>query len=112
MSKRSCERGQILPLVAVIIVVAGLACVMTVRIGAAAVSRARAVTAGDSAALAGAAAGPDAARSAAESNGGQLVGYQQLGTDTRVEVEVGSARATARARPEDDTVPAPPGRLP
>ncbi|HEX2064397.1 MAG TPA: pilus assembly protein TadG-related protein [Acidimicrobiales bacterium] len=112
MRRRSGDGGQILPLMAVVIVLAGLACLVTGRIGAAAVSRARAVTAADSAALAGAAAGLEAARSAAESNGARLVDYRQLGTDTRVEVEVNEARATARARATDDPVAAPPGRLP
>ncbi|HEX2065084.1 MAG TPA: hypothetical protein VHE80_11755, partial [Acidimicrobiales bacterium] len=78
----------------------------------AAVSRARAVTAADAAALAGAASGPDAARAAAESNGARLVDYRQLGTDTRVEVELDGARATARARAEIDALAEPPGRLP
>ena len=70
---------------------------------------ARAVTAADAAALAGAAAGREAARSAAEDNGGRLVGYEQLGADTRVQVVLDGARAVARARRES-TGPGP-GRV-
>lgn len=112
MGKSKGDGGQILPLMAVVIALAGFACLVTGRMGAAAASRARAVTAADAAALAGAAAGPSAARSVAEANGARLVDYRQLGTDARVEVEVNGARATARARATDAPVAAPPGRLP
>lgn len=92
------ERGQVLPLVAVVVMVAGLACVAIGRLGHAAVTRAQAATAADAAALAGVAAGASAARAAAASNGGRLVSFEQKGADARAEVRVDEAGATARAR--------------
>ncbi|MDQ3573908.1 MAG: M15 family metallopeptidase [Actinomycetota bacterium] len=83
----------------VVIVLAGVLCLALGRIGGAAVARAQAVTAADAAALAGAAEGREAATSAAHWNGGRLVSYEELGADVRVRVELGGARATARARP-------------
>ncbi|MDP9404289.1 MAG: hypothetical protein M3P85_13400, partial [Actinomycetota bacterium] len=50
------------------------------------------------AALAGAAGGREEARASAAANGARLVGYEELGLDTRVDVELGGARASARAR--------------
>lgn len=92
------ERGQVLPLLAVVVMVAGLACVAIGRLGSAAVSRAQAATAADAAALAGASDGPAAARAAADANGGRMVRFERLGADARVEVQLDRARATARAR--------------
>jgi len=92
------ERGQVLPLVALVMVVAGLAVVAIGMLGGAAVDRARAVTAADAAALAGAAQGTEAARDLARANGGRLDGYEDVGDDARVRVEVGDAEARARAR--------------
>lgn len=109
MESSQTQRGQVLPLVAVIVVLAGLVSVVLGRLGGAATARARAVTAADAAALAGAAAGPAAARELARENGGQVVDYERDGTDTEVVVELGEAVARARARrsgPGDDG-PAP-----
>jgi hypothetical protein len=92
------ERGQVLPLVALLVVLAGVACLGLGRIGGAAVARAQAVTAADAAALAGAADGRAAALDAAAWNGGHLVTFEELGTDVRVRVELRGARASARAR--------------
>lgn len=92
------ERGQVLPLVCLLVVAAGVLCLGLGRLGGAAVARAQAATAADAAALAGAAAGRQAATEAAAANGGRVVGYEQLAADTRVVVELGGARATARAR--------------
>ena len=105
------ERGQVLPLVALVIVVAGLVCLAAGKLGGAAVARARAVTAADAAALAGAAVGEEEARRAAAANGARLTGYEAAGTDARVEVGLGRAEATARARrsgggPDDGPAPA------
>jgi hypothetical protein len=91
------ERGQVLPLVALVMVVAGLAVVAIGKIGGAAVDRARAATAADAAALAGAAEGKDAARALAKANGGRLADYEEIGDDARARVEVGDATAHARA---------------
>ncbi len=101
------ERGQVLPLVAVTMVVAGLACLALGRLGGVAVARAQAVTAADAAALAGAAAGEQAAGQAAERNGARLATFEQFGADTRVVVELGGSRATARARRTGASPPVP-----
>ena len=95
---RSSQRGSVLPLVALGVVVCGLLAVGLGRLGGDAVARAQAVTAADAAALAGAAEGEEVARSIAEENGAELVGYAVLGTDVVVEVRVGPATAMARAR--------------
>lgn len=92
------EHGQVLPLLTVVMVLAGLVCLAAGRLGGAAVARAQAVTAADAAALAGAGEGRQAAARTASANGGRLTGYEQLGSDTRVRVALGGARATARAR--------------
>jgi len=92
------ERGQVLPLVTLVIVVAGLVCLAAGRLGGAAVARAQAATAADAAALAGAAAGRNAAVEVARANGGTVTGYREVGAEARVEVELGRATATARAR--------------
>jgi len=65
-----------------------------------AADRARAQTAADAAALAGAAAGEGAARDLAARNGGTLVLWRARGTEVWVEVTVGEARASAKARRE------------
>jgi len=92
------QRGQVLPLVAVMVVLGGLVSLGLGHLGGAALARARAATAADAAALAGAAAGQGAARELARYNDGTLVDYEQDGADTEVVVEVGDATARARAR--------------
>lgn len=67
------------------------------KLGGTAGERARAQTAADASALAGAAEGEEAARALAEGNGARLVGYAQQGLDTRVVVELGLAQATGKA---------------
>lgn len=98
MSRDQEEGGQTVPLVALLVVVMGVACLALGRLGGAAVARAQAVTAADAAALAGAADGEGTASSAAQWNGARLVSYEEIGTDVRVRVELGGARASARAR--------------
>lgn len=95
-------KGQVLPLLAVLVVAAGMAVVWLGRIGEAAVDRARARTAADAAALAGAADGRSAAAAVAAANGGRLVAYREEGSDVAVRVRVGGAEASARARREGD----------
>lgn len=108
---RRTEKGQVLPLLALVIVVGGLGVVVLGRIGGAAVDRARAVAAADAAALAGAAEGRASADALARANGGRVLSYEQLGEDARVRVRVGEAEARARARRTGGTpVPVPPGR--
>lgn len=92
------ERGQVLPFLTLLIVLAGLACLVAGKLGGAAVARAQAATAADAAALAGAAAGPEAAGRAAAANGGRITSYATLGTDARVDVDLGGAHAAAQAR--------------
>ncbi|HET7487943.1 MAG TPA: pilus assembly protein TadG-related protein [Acidimicrobiales bacterium] len=92
------ERGQVLPLVTMVVVLAGVLCLAVGRLGGAAVDRARADTAADAAALAGAAGDRKDAAALAAANGGRLTSFERRGTDTRVEVAVGPAIASARAR--------------
>jgi hypothetical protein len=100
MAKLGGERGQVLPLVAVVLVLAGTLAMVIGRLSGAAVERARARTAADAAALAGAAEGESAARAVAAANGGTVVAYRTLGSDVALVVRVGDARAPARARRE------------
>lgn len=94
---RRTECGQVLPLVALLIVALGGAAVFAVRLGGLAVARAKASAAADAAALAGAAEGRAAAERLAGANGGRVVVYREEGSDTEVRVGVGRAGATARA---------------
>lgn len=91
------EHGQVLPLVALLVVALGGAAVFTVRLGGLAAQRARASAAADAAALAGAAEGRSGAERLAHANGGRLVDYREDGDDTEVRVTFGRAGATARA---------------
>jgi hypothetical protein len=97
-SQRARQRGSILPLVALALVIAGGGAVLLGRLGEAAVARAAAQTAADAAALAGAAEGEQAAREVASANRATVVRYEVLGDDTRVRVRVGPAEAVGRAR--------------
>lgn len=92
------ERGSALPVLVLGVVLAGGLALQVGRLGGAAGSRARAQTAADAAALAGAADGEPAARALAEANEARLIGFEERGLDTRVVVELGAARATGRAR--------------
>ena len=92
------ERGSALPVLVLGVVLAGTLALEVGRLGGAAGSRARAQTAADAAALAGAADGEPAARALAEANDARLVSFEERGADTRVVVELGPARATGRAR--------------
>ena len=91
------ERGQVAPLMAITMVAAGFCCLVVVRFGVAALERAHARTAADAAALAGAAAGRDAAVQAAGANGGRILRYLQQGSDVLLRVGVDTAAATAKA---------------
>src|SRR5262245_10013721 len=91
------ERGQALPLVVLLVALAGAACLVVGSVGGRAAAAARARSAADAAALAGAAEGPDAAREVARLNGsGATVVSGGVG-DVTVRVPVGSATASARA---------------
>jgi hypothetical protein len=109
------DGGQVLPLVALVMVFAGFLAYGVARLGAEAVAVARARTAADAAALAAAGVGPGgdayadadaAAEAAAVANGAQLVSVEWLGTDVRVRVRAaagvvggGRVEAVAVARP-------------
>src|SRR5688572_7072522 len=94
------QSGQVLPLVALVLVLFGGACLLLARLGGAAVLRARAVAVADTAALAGAVGGEARARRVAEANGGEVEQYEHVGrSDVRVQVRLGRAGASARARP-------------
>ena len=94
------EAGQVAPLLALFAVAIGLACLGLGRFGAGAVDAARAQTAADAAALAGAVTGSaEEARTVAAANGGVVESFESAGSDVRVRVRVGAPGATARARP-------------
>ena len=93
------ERGSMAPLVALVVVLAGAACLVLGRLGGVATATARAQTAADAAALAGAADGPDAARALARANGARVARLDVDGDAVEVAVVVGDdVAAVARAR--------------
>jgi hypothetical protein len=81
--------------VAALVVVLGLG---LVRVGEVVTDRARAHTAADAAALAGASRGRAIAEEVADDNGGELVAFVHAGAEVEVTVRVGGVRAVARAR--------------
>jgi hypothetical protein len=95
------ERGQVLPLVLVILLLAAGGMLLLARLGARATAQARAQVAADAAALAGAADGRDAAETLAAANGAVLESYDVVGPRVRVVVRAGDARATAAAERTD-----------
>lgn len=116
------ERGQAVPLMALVVVVVAVVALGVARLGRAAGARASAQTAADASALAGALDGEPGAREVATANGGRLVAFRQVGADVVVTVEAGGARAQARARPVGSSVagvtvaggfalPVPPSRV-
>ena len=97
---REREVGQVLPLVAALMVVCGLAAIALGRLGERAAVRARAQAAADAVALAGAVEGRSGADRLAASNGGRLVSFvSDHDGGVRVDVDVGGVVARARAEP-------------
>jgi hypothetical protein len=94
------DGGQAVPAVALVFLVLVVASSVVVRLAGATVDRARARTAADAAALAAAGADDDAAAALADQNGGALVRVTRVGHEVEVVVQVGGARATARATHE------------
>ncbi len=92
------DRGQVVPLVAVALVVVAAIGFVIVAVGEVLADRATARTAADAAALAAAADGDEAAGRLARANGATVVAIYRDGRQVEVEVRVG--RATARARAE------------
>jgi Putative Flp pilus-assembly TadE/G-like len=91
------EGGQVLPFVALIVLVVGGAVIVVGHLGRLAVDRARARTAADAAALAGAGAGRPAAEEVSHDNRAVLEDYVADKGVVEVRVRVGDSRATARA---------------
>ena len=91
------DRGQVTPLVALVVVLAGALIVMLGRLGQNATDQARAQTAADAAALAGAVEGEAAAEELARDNGADLLFFSAQGEGVVVSVGVGRAEARARA---------------
>ena len=94
------ERGQTLPFLVLLVALAAVTALVVVQVGERAVDAARARTAADAAALAGARSGAVAARDVAEANHAELVRFEADGPEAEVTVAVGQAEATARARQE------------
>jgi uncharacterized membrane protein len=95
---RGGERGQVAPLVVIVLLAALGAVVLLVQVGRVTVARSEAQTAADAAALAGALEGRDGADELARANGAVLVSFATDGAEVQVVVEHGDVRATARAR--------------
>ncbi|NLV55644.1 MAG: hypothetical protein GXY13_08545 [Acidimicrobiales bacterium] len=92
------DGGQSTPLMAAAVVLAAVVLWILAGRAGVAVDAARARTAADAAALAGAAEGRPAAEDHAGANGGVVVSYRTVDDDVVVTVRVGEAKATARAR--------------
>ena len=99
MSERS-ESGQTLPILSVVVLLAGLAVIGVGRLGRIADARARAQTAADAGALACVLHGEDAASDLIRTNGAQVVSGEVVGAQCRVIAEVEGEQAVARARRE------------
>ncbi len=94
---RAGDDGQVLPLLAALMMVVALVIIGLVRLGEGVVDRARARTAADAAALAGARDGEDRAGQVAADNHGDLRSYVARNHQVEVTVRVGDATASARA---------------
>lgn len=92
------ERGQVVPLLAVLLVFVALLGVGLVRVAGAASRRASAQAAADASALAGAAVGRPGAEAAAIANRAELVSYEVDVLDVIVVVRRSDVVARARAR--------------
>ncbi|HEX6421140.1 MAG TPA: M15 family metallopeptidase [Acidimicrobiales bacterium] len=92
------DRGQAVPLAAAMVAVFAVALAGLVPAGRAVADRARARTAADAAALAGAVEGEQAAGDLADDNGADLVDFTRSGDEVVVRVRVGAVEASARAR--------------
>jgi len=92
------QRGQALPLLALVMVVAVAAAILVVRLGVEVDHRARAQTAADAAALAGASGGRIEAEAIAARNGAEIESFVSRDGEVEVIVRVADRRATARAR--------------
>jgi secretion/DNA translocation related TadE-like protein len=99
MARAHEDRGQVtVALTATVFVGLLVGVLLIATVGRAVGDRARARTAADAAALAGAREGEDGARALAERNGGRLLQFHRQGDDVEVTVQVGDRQAVARAR--------------
>jgi len=94
------DQGQALPLLAGVLALVAAVAIGLVALGNLVGERARAQTAADAAALAGAARGRPAAVAMARENHGDLESFAVQGAEVEVTVRVGDATATSRARRE------------
>jgi len=94
------DDGQALPLLAGVLALVATVLIGLVALGNLAGERARAQSAADAAALAGAARGRPAAVEMAVENRGELESFAARDGEVEVTVRVGDARATSRARRE------------
>lgn len=92
------DGGQVVPLAAAMVALCCVALLALVPVAGALDDRARARTAADAAALAGAADGERAARQVAAANGADLLEIKRTGDEIVVRVRVGDLDAYARAR--------------
>ena len=97
MLDHGCDRGQALPWMMLVVAAAMTLVVVAVHLAIVVDDAARARTAADAAALAGAAAGEPAARDLAERNGAELLSFERTWRGVRVEVRVGHVQAQAEA---------------
>ncbi|MBK5221422.1 MAG: hypothetical protein JJE52_00790 [Acidimicrobiia bacterium] len=104
------DGGQVVPLIAVLIVVMGAIAFGVVTVGGVLIDRAVARSAADAAALAAAAGDDTDAAEVARANGADLVRVVRGGDEVEVTVEVGRTQARARARAVRTVVP-PPGEV-
>lgn len=93
------DRGQVTPLLALVVVMTVMVAFGLGRLGSVVIDRAEARTAADAAALAGVTGGRAEAERLATANHGVVERFVAVGGDIEVTVRVGWARATARARP-------------
>jgi hypothetical protein len=100
-------RGQAVLAVALASVVLVVSLLVLGRVGRTVIDRARARTAADAAALAGVHEGRARAEEMAERNGARLVAFDAAGEAVDVTVQVGTVRASARARLQPETVRSP-----
>ena len=91
------QAGQALPLIVVVVALTATCLVAVGRFAGGLGDAARARTAADAAALAGVEGGRSGAAALAGANGGTLVSFDRIGRDVVVTVQVGRARAEARA---------------
>jgi Flp pilus assembly protein TadG len=92
------ERGQVVPLAAVLLVVAGVLALGLVRVARTAAGMAAAQSAADAAALAAVSGGEAVAIEVAGANEAQVTSYTETGEVVTVTVRRGCCSATASAR--------------